>query len=300
MKPFDIQVNGYCGADFCSGDLTIQQCRRACEELASDGVDGILATVITDTIDALCGKLSKLVAFREADPVIARMIAGFHIEGPFLNLNCIGAHPPECVRAANVDDMQRLLDAAQGHTRLVTLAPENDQGLATTRFLSAQGITVSAGHCDPTLEELREAIDAGLSMVTHLGNGCAMNLPRHDNIIQRALSLSDRLWVCYIPDGVHVPFFALKNYLAVSGVDRSIMVTDTIVAAKMGPGVFQLSGGTVEVDERGVARRPGARMLAGSTVTMPQIRENLANHLGLSTEAIGRLIDRNPRQAVGL
>jgi len=300
MKPFDIQVNGYCGADFCSGKLTIQQCHRACEELASDGVDGILATVITDTVDALCGKLSKLAAFREADPVIARMIAGFHIEGPFLNLNCVGAHPPECVRPANVDDMQRLLDAAQGHTRLVTLAPENDPGLATTRFLASQGIAVSAGHCDPTLDELREAIDAGLSMVTHLGNGCAMNLPRHDNIIQRALSLSDRLWVCYIPDGVHIPFFALKNYLAVSGVERSIMVTDTIVAAKMGPGVFELSGGTVEVDEHGVARRPGARMLAGSTVTMPQIRENLANHLGLSTEAIVRLIDRNPRQAVGL
>ena len=300
MKPFDIQVNGYCGADFCSAKLTIQQCHRACEELASDGVDGILATVITDTIDALCGKLSKLAAFREADPVIARMIAGFHIEGPFLNLNCVGAHPPECVQPANVDDMQRLLDAAQGHTRLVTLAPENDPGLATTRFLASQGIAVSAGHCDPTLDELREAIDAGLSMVTHLGNGCAMNLPRHDNIIQRALSLSDRLWVCYIPDGVHIPFFALKNYLAISGVERSIMVTDTIVAAKMGPGVFELSGGTVEVDEHGVARRPGARMLAGSTVTMPQIRENLANHLGLSTEAIGRLIDRNPRQAVGL
>lgn len=302
MRPFDIQVNGYVGADFCSTGMTIDQCRHACEELAADGVDGILATVITDTVEALCGKLSRMVAYREADPAIARMIAGFHIEGPFLNAapGYIGAHPPDCVKPATVDDAKRLLDACGGLARLVTLAPENDPGLATTAYLAAQGVTVSAGHCDPSLDQLSAAIDAGLSMVTHLGNGCPVTLPRHENFIQRALSLSDRLWICYIPDGAHVPFFALKNYLAISGVDRSIMVTDAIAAAKLGPGVYELSGAPVEIDAQGVARRPGSPNLAGSTVTMPQVRENLSRHLGLSDEAIARLIDRNPRAAVGM
>lgn len=302
MRPFDIQVNGYIGADFCSPDLPLEKCRQACDELAADGVDSILATVITDTVEALCTKLSRLAAFREADPVIARMIAGFHIEGPFLNAasGYIGAHPPDCVCPANVDDAKRLLDATRGLTRLVTLAPENDPGLATTAYLASQGITVSAGHCDPTLDQLRAAIDAGLSMVTHLGNGCPVTLPRHDNFIQRALSLSDRLWICYIPDGAHVPFFALKNYLAVSGIERSIMVTDAISAAKLGPGVYDLSGAPVEIDAHGVARRPGSPNLAGSTVTMPQVRENLARHLGLAEADIARLVDENPRRAVGL
>lgn len=302
MRPFDIQVNGYVGADFCSTGMTIDQCRHACEELAADGVDGILATVITDTVEALCGKLSRMVTYREEDPAIARMIAGFHIEGPFLNAapGYIGAHPPDCVKPATVDDAKRLLDACGGLARLVTLAPENDPGLATTAYLAAQGITVSAGHCDPSLDQLSAAIDAGLSMVTHLGNGCPVTLPRHENFIQRALSLSDRLWICYIPDGAHVPFFALKNYLAISGVDRSIMVTDAIAAAKLGPGVYELSGAPVEIDAQGVARRPGSPNLAGSTVTMPQVRENLSRHLGLSDEAIARLIDRNPRAAVGM
>ncbi|MCB1232793.1 MAG: N-acetylglucosamine-6-phosphate deacetylase [Verrucomicrobiae bacterium] len=302
MLPIDLQVNGYAGADFCSHDLTLEQCQHACAELAGDGVGGILATVITDTIEGLSRKLEKLVAFREADPIIREVILGFHIEGPFLNAapGYIGAHPPECVKPANVDDAKRLLEAAHGLTRIVTLAPENDPGFATTDFLVGEGITVSAGHCDPSFDQLRGAIDAGLSMVTHLGNGCPVELPRHDNFIQRALSLSDRLWIGYIPDGAHVPFFALKNYLAISGIERAFMVTDAISAAKLGPGRYELSGAPVEIDENGVARRPGSPNLAGSTITLPGIRRHLAESLGFDETEIETVLSRNPRTAIGL
>ena len=299
---FDIQVNGYAGADFCSRSLTLEQCRRACEELAADGVGGILATVITDSIEGICDKLTRLVAYRDRDPMIARMIAGFHVEGPFLSRKpgCPGAHDPAKIMPANVDDATRIVAAGGGLVRLVTLAPECDAGLATTSFLARQGITVSAGHCDPSLDELEAAIDAGLSMVTHLGNGCALDLPRHDNFIQRSLFLHERLWICYIPDGVHIPFFALANYLAISGIDRTVMVTDAIVAAKLPPGRYGYGEGEVEVDVAGVARRPGAGNLAGSTISMGQVRENLRQHLGLDDAAIEMLVAVNPRRAVGL
>ena len=299
---FDIQVNGYCGADFCSRNLTLEQCRRACDELAADGVDGILATVITDTIEGIGHKLARLVAFRDQDPAIARMIAGFHVEGPFLSRKpgCPGAHDPAKIVPADVDDAKRIIAAGAGLVRLVTLAPECDTGLATTSYLARHGVTVSAGHCDPSLAELRAAIDAGLTMVTHLGNGCALDLPRHDNFIQRALFLHERLWICYIPDGVHVPFFALANYLAVSGLDRTVMVTDAIVAAKLPPGRYASGEGEVEVDAAAVARRPGMKNLAGSTISMRQLRDNLHRHLGLDDAAIERLTATNPRRAVGL
>jgi len=302
MKPFDLQVNGYRGADFCSADLTPERCRAACRALAADGVDGILATVITDSIDALCSKLRRLVALRVEDPEIRRMIAGFHVEGPFISAapGFVGAHPPEHVRPADVDSMRRLLDAGSGLVRLVTLAPEHDPGLATTAFLARRGITVSAGHCDPSRDCLERAIDAGLSMVTHLGNGCPTTLPRHDNVIQRMLAVRDRLWICFIPDGAHVPFFALRNYLDLCGVDRAVMVTDCIAASGLGPGLHTFSGMTVEVDAAGVARRPGAANLAGSTVTMPQVRDNLARHLGLAPADVARLVDANPRAAIGM
>jgi N-acetylglucosamine-6-phosphate deacetylase len=137
-------------------------------------------------------------------------------------------------------------------------------------------------------------------MVTHLGNGCALDLPRHDNFIQRALFLHDRLWICYIPDGIHVPWFALSNYLAVSGLDRSIMVTDAIVVAKLPAGRYAYGEGEVDVDAAGVARRPGIGNLAGSTISMNRVRENLARHLCLDASSIDRLVSTNPRAAVGL
>lgn len=302
MPYFDLQINGYAGVDFCSLDLTAEAMRNACDALAADGIEGILATVITDSVESLCAKLSGMVRIREEDEVVRNMVRGFHVEGPFLNPEpgFIGAHPASCVVPANRDDASRLLDAGAGLVRLVTLAPENDAGAATTRFLVEQGVTVSAGHCDPDLPTLERAIDAGLSMVTHLGNGCPVVLPRHDNFIQRVLSLSDRLWTCFIPDGAHVPFFALGNYLKVTGMERTIFTSDAIMAAGLGPGVYDLSGEPVEVDAEGVARRPGSPNLAGSTIRGHGVAANLRERLGLSEEEVGRVYRTNPMRALGL
>jgi len=302
VKPFDLQVNGYAGTDFCSSSLTGEQLHNACRALADDGVDGILATLITDGIESLASKLAEIIRLREQDELARRVIVGFHVEGPFLNPSpgFIGAHEPLCVRPANLDDARRLLDAGAGLVKLFTLAPEQDAGSAVTGFLAEQGVVVSAGHCDPTLDQLKAAIDNGLSMVTHFGNGCPVELPRHDNVLQRYLSLREHLWFCFIPDGAHVDFIALKNYLDFVGVDRSIMTTDAISAAKMGPGLHEISGISVEVDEAGVARRPGSPNLAGSTITMPGIRRNLSESLGLGECEITSLVDLNPRTALAL
>lgn len=300
--PFDIQVNGYVGTDFCSKDLTLEDCRRACAALREDGVGGILATIITDHVESLESKLRKLVRFREEDSLVKEMFAGFHVEGPFISpeVGYVGAHPADCVCPANVDDTKRLLEAGNGLIRLITLAPEFDDGHKTTAFLAGQGVTVSAGHCNTSMDTLKAAIDAGLSMVTHVGNGCPVTLPRHDNFVQRVLSLSDDLWMCFIPDGAHVEFFALKNYLKMAGADRTIMVTDAITAAGLGPGTYELSGAPVEIDEKGVARRPGSPNLAGSTIRMPKLLDNLSAELGMSDTEIALVTGSNPREAIGL
>ena len=302
MKAFDIQVNGYAGTDFCSPSLTAEQLHSACVALEADGVDTILATVITDSLDKLRLKVANLVHLREQDPLAQKMISGIHVEGPFLNPapGYIGAHEPQHVKLANVDDAKRLLEAGNGWVRLLTLAPEMDPYFETTRYLKNEGVVVSAGHCNPSLEQLRGAIDHGLSMVTHIGNGCPVELPRHDNVIQRFLHFREQLWTCFIPDGHHINFYTLKNYLDLVGVERAIMVTDAITAARLGPGLHQLSGFEVEVDEDGVARRPGSANLAGSTLTMARLRRNLKEQLGLSDDEIRTLIDHNPRTALGM
>jgi N-acetylglucosamine-6-phosphate deacetylase len=299
----DLQVNGYAGVDFNTDDLSPDDLHGACERLRADGVAAVLATVITADLDRMVARLGRLAKLREADPLVAEVIAGFHIEGPFINPQAgyVGAHPPKQVRPANLDDMQRLLDATQGLTRMVTLAPEHDADFKVTRFLAKQKVIISAGHCDSSLDMLRGAIDAGVTMFTHLGNGCPTVLPRHDNIIGRVLSLADKLWICFIADGAHIPFFVLANYLRIVGLDRTICVTDAINAAGMGPGRYQIGDVTSIVGEDLVPRAAdGSGQLAGSSVTMPRTAQNLQQHLGLSAAEIESVLVKNPRRALAL
>jgi N-acetylglucosamine-6-phosphate deacetylase len=304
MSPgyFDLQVNGYAGVDFNKDDLTPDELHRACRRLRDDGVGGILATVITEDVSRMAVRLANLARHRERDPLAREMIPGFHIEGPFLNETpgYRGAHPVDAIHPADPDEMKRLLDAAGGSARLVTLAPERDPGLRVTRLLSDAGVVVSAGHCDPTRDQLDAAIDAGLRMFTHLGNGCPMQVHRHDNVIQRVLSLADRLWVCFIADGAHVPFFALRNYLKVAGPERTIVVSDAVAPAGLGPGRYTFGRWDLLIGDDLVARAPDGSHLIGSAVTMARQAENLRDRIGLTAGQVALLTRDNPRRAIGL
>lgn len=302
MGCFDLQVNGYAGVDFNGDDWTLEELERACERLRHDGVDAILATIITDTLEQMEQRLARLVRARHESSIVAERIAGFHLEGPFLleTPGYIGAHPAHAARWADREAMERLLVAADGLTRIVTLAPERDRGLRVTRYLADHAIIVSAGHCNPSRDELQAAIDAGLSMVTHLGNGCPLQLPRHDNIIQRVLHFSKHLAIGFIGDGVHVPFFALGNYLRAAGCERAFIVTDAIAAAGQGPGEYQLGGQTVVVDEQLATWSADRTHLMGSASTMPRLIDNLRRELGFSAAEIAQLVEHNPRRAIGV
>ena len=176
MKPLDLQVNGYAGTDFNGDSLTAEGLHHACVSLLEDGCDQILATFITDEIPILERRISTLVKLREADSLARQVIAGIHIEGPFTNpeKGYVGAHPVHAVKPANLEDTKRLLDAAGGLTKIVTLAPEKDERFHVTEFLASNGVTVSAGHTDASLDQLNRACDAGLKMFTHVGNACPM------------------------------------------------------------------------------------------------------------------------------
>ena len=296
---FDLQVNGYAGVDFNGDDLSADSLHAACVALQRDGVAGTLATVITEHVPNMCDRLRRLATLRAKDELARQIIAGFHVEGPFINETpgYRGAHPPDAIRPADVDAAKRLVDAGDALVKLVTLAPERDCGHRVTAWLASQSVAVAAGHCDPSLDELKASLDAGLILFTHLGNGCPMLLPRHDNIIQRALSLADRLTCCFIADGVHVPTFALRNYLNIAGIDRCCVVTDAMSAAGLGPGRYRLSRWEVVVGDDLAARAPDGSHLVGSAMTMPQNRANLLS-MGLSDRDCDALLIHNPRRAL--
>src|SRR3954470_14581269 len=298
----DLQVNGYADVDFNADELSAERVAAVCKKLRDDGVAGILAAVITADLDPMCRRLANICRVRDSEPAIAAVIWGIHIEGPFLNEQpgYIGAHPKQFARPADLESMKRLVDAAGGLTRIVTLAPERDTNAAVTKLLANQGIRVSAGHCNPTFNELRASIDAGLSLSPPLGNACPAPPPRHDNIIQRTLALSDRLHIGFIADGVHVPFFALSNYLKHCGLDRAFIVTDAICGAGLGPGEYTIGEQRVVIDENLATWSADRSHLMGSAGTMPRTAENLRNSLGLTSDQIRMVLVENPRAILGV
>jgi N-acetylglucosamine-6-phosphate deacetylase len=296
---FDLQVNGYAGIDFNADDLDPARIATACERLEQDGVAAILATVITAEIDQMCRRIGVIARAVQESPAVARVIRGIHVEGPFISdkPGYVGTHPRRSVTSASVPVVDRLIDAGQGFVKLVTLAPEQDAGFTTTQWLTDHGIIASAGHCDPTIDQLRGAIDHGLSMFTHLGNGCPLLMYRHDNVIQRVLSLSSSIWVCFIADGVHVPFAALRNYLKLVGSARAIVVSDAISAAGGGPGRYSLGSMEVIVDDNLATWSSDGEHLMGSACPLHTAYQNLVTKVGVSPDDARRMTVSNPRRA---
>ncbi|HSY03369.1 MAG TPA: hypothetical protein VK819_14500 [Acidobacteriaceae bacterium] len=301
MAYFDLQINGYAGVDFNDDVLDHASLAMVCQRLESQGVEGILATVVTDSIDRMEERIARLASLVEEHDEFQRMIKGIHVEGPFINPHSgyRGAHPQDAIIPADTSLMERLLAAGRGLVRLVTLAPEGDSGLRVTRMLADRKIIVSAGHTDASLDQLCAAIDNGLTMFTHVGNGCPASMPRHDNIIQRVLSLHGKLWLCFIADGAHIPFFVLKNYFDLVGLEKTIVVTDGIAAADLGPGRYKFGRWDMNIGDDLVARSPDKSHFLGSTVTMPRTFQNLTESLGMPAADALTLIESNPQKALG-
>jgi len=261
----------------------------------------MLATIITDRLDRMTARIDRLAELHAEDELVRDAMVGIHIEGPFISPlpGFVGTHPHEHVLPASVDVAKRLVHAGRGLVRLVTLAPEHDAGHATTQWLAKQSILVSAGHCDPSLAVLNDAIDVGLSCFTHLGNGCPLMLHRHDNVIQRVLAADRLRWVMVIADGVHLPPMLLRTIIRQVGIDRTIAVTDATAAAGMGPGRYVLAGQEVLVGEEGAAWAPDRSHLVGSTATMADIRRVLSSAVGLTAADVDQLTVQNPLRAIG-
>lgn len=278
---FDLQVNGFAGVDFQDEALTGERLRHAVDALRAHQTHRILLTLISDEIEALYRKFRRIERLREEDPIIAETVCGYHLEGPFLSPEdgYVGAHCRDVQQAPDLAAFQRMQDAAGGHIRLLTLAPEWEGSAEFIAQVTRVGVVVSLGHTNASEQQIDNAIRSGATLCTHLGNGVPQVLPRHDNVIQRLLA-RDELTACFIPDGVHIPPFVLRNYFRFKPAGRVILTTDATAAAGAPPGRYKL--GALEVESRdGVVRHPGAPNLAGSCLTPDRGVANAAEWLGI-------------------
>lgn len=259
----DLQVNGFAGVDYNNANLGSEDLSRSLEAMRRTGVTLCLPTVITSSTDHFAKCAARL---RQVDDP---MIAGLHIEGPYISPvdGPRGAHPLAHVADASVEDFKRRQDAAQGRIKLVTLAPEVPGAMKLIEHLVAQQIVVAIGHSDADESSIHDAVTAGATMSTHLGNGCHGTMDRHHNILWPQLA-EDRLYAGLIVDGHHLPRPVVQAMVKAKGIERSVLVTDAVAAAGASPGIYQLGEFEVELNEAGRVNQVGASNLAGSALTL--------------------------------
>jgi N-acetylglucosamine-6-phosphate deacetylase len=292
---FDLQVNGFGGVDFNSPLTTPEDVYRAIEILRRTGVTRFLPTLGTSSFESFA-QCAKTLA-RTPHPAIV----GFHMEGPYISPEDgpRGAHPRQHVLAASIDDFSRRQEAAAGQIKLVTLAPEAPGAIELIEHLAGLGIRAAIGHTAGSPKQIGDAVKAGATLSTHLGNGCANHLPRHPNVIWEQLAADD-LFASFIADGHHLPPATLKAMVRAKTPQRAFLVTDAVAVAGCVPGTYELSGGRVVLSEDGRVCQPGAPWLAGSAVSLDRAVANAVKFTGLPLEQILPMSSTQPAKYLGL
>jgi N-acetylglucosamine-6-phosphate deacetylase len=262
----DIQINGFAGIDFNRPLADREAWGKACSELLQHGCSHFLATLITNKPDETDNLLSGMV---EADRCHHLNCIGFHLEGPFLNPDpgYRGAHNPGWMRPLTPSILERWQLRSDNAVKLITLAPEAalEEALSFIRSASRSGVRISIGHSGAMGATLDQAIEAGATGWTHLGNAALTPSHKFENVIFHALARKG-LMASVIPDGHHIPAHALGVICRSLG-ERLILTTDAMSGAGAPPGRHTVCHLEIEVGNDGIARMPDSGRLAGSTLT---------------------------------
>jgi N-acetylglucosamine-6-phosphate deacetylase len=284
----DLQVNGFLGVDFNDPKCSLEQIARSIRGLFATGVTRFYPTVITGSPAGMLGALRNLRCAKETLREGAA-IDGFHVEGPHISPDDgpRGAHPLRWVRPPDLDEFHRWQEATGNQVRIVTLAPDWPQSLRYIEAITADGVVASIGHTNATTQQLADAVSAGASLSTHLGNGAHAVMRRHPNYLWEQLA-EDRLMADFIVDGIHLPPSFLRVALRAKTVARSVLITDAAAPAGCPPGRYQLGEQAVELTADNRVMLVGQERLAGSALRMDRGVENLMRIAGLSlADAVG-------------
>ena len=264
---FDNQVNGFAGVSFAFGesDLTAEGIEKATSELWKFGVTTYLPTLTTNSREVL-EKNFSLLAKAVDDPQLLGSIPGFHLEGPYINPadGFRGAHPKQFVRLPDWNEFMEMYNASGKHILQVTLAPEMEGAQDFIKKCREMGIIVAVGHHNANKTQLDLAVENGARIATHLGNGCANMINRHNNPLWPQLS-NDNLMISIICDGFHLLPEEIRVFYKTKGVDKTIITSDVTSYAALPPGIYKTqTGETIELTKEGKLFYPEQQVLYGS------------------------------------
>ena len=302
---FDIHVHGAAGHDAMEGSA--EALGHIGNFLATKGVAHFLATTVTAPIDrtlrALEGIADAIDAAERNPGTPGAHPVGIHLEGPFISHAKRGVHPPPDIQPPSIPLFERMRQAARGHIRLMTIAPEIPGALDLIAYATEVGTKVSLGHSDATAAETHPAIAAGAASATHTFNAMRRLDHREPGICGVVLD-TDALYAELICDGIHVAPEFVRLWLRAKGEDRAILVTDGISATGMPDGNYMLGELEVTVaNGRCLSTRDlanGIETLAGSVLTMDRAVANLQRFTGAPLATAVHLASRNPARMLGL
>ena len=273
--------------------------------LATKGVGRYLATTVTAPIDQTLRSLEGIANAIESPAQPSQAIPiGIHLEGPFISHAKRGVHPPADIQPPNTSLFDRFQQAARGHIRLITIAPETcgapgeEAAIDLIAHCTALGIRVSLGHSNATAPETLAAIAAGAASATHTFNAMRPLDHRAPGILGTVLD-NDALFAELICDGIHVAPELIRLWLKAKGQDKAILVTDSISATGMPDGTYALGNLTVQVANN-TCLLQGTNTLAGSVLTMDRAVANLQRFTGATLATAIRLASHNPATLLGL
>ncbi|MFF0186890.1 N-acetylglucosamine-6-phosphate deacetylase [Streptomyces sp. NPDC005244] len=287
----DIHNHGGGGASFTSG--TVEDVLKGIHTHRLHGTTTVVASTVTGDMHGLAQRAGLLSELAEQGD-----LAGIHFEGPFISPCRKGAHSEELLRDPDPADVRKLIDAARGHAKMVTLATELPGGLDSVRLLAEHGVIAAIGHTDATYEQTQAAIDAGATVATHLFNAMPPLGHRAPGPIA-ALLEDERVTVELINDGTHLHHASLELAFHHAGAGRVAFITDAMDAAGFGDGRYMLGPLEVEVAD-GVARLMEGGSIAGSTLTLDRAFQRAVTVDRLPVDDVVEAISANPARLLGL
>jgi N-acetylglucosamine-6-phosphate deacetylase len=275
--------------------------------LAAHGVSSYFPTTVTAPIDATLSALARLADAIEAaernpqagDPQKGGLRArplGIHLEGPFISHQRRGVHPPENLLVPSLAAFDRFWQAARGHIRVLTIAPELPGALEVIAAAAARGVCVSLGHSDADLNAARAGFAAGARHATHTFNAMRPLEHRDPGILGEVLTDS-RLTADIIADGIHLDPVIVQLFLKAKGADAAVLITDATAATGMPDGRYRLGSLDVEVKD---GRCMSGGRLAGSVLVMDRAVRNVMQFAQWDLQQAVRLATLNPARVTGM
>jgi len=296
----DNQVNGYLSYSFKREGLTIEKVREIVHRFRENGITTFLPTLTTASREILTKNFAILNEALQ-DPDISLSIPGFHLEGPYISpvKGYRGAHNEKYIRLPDWDEFMEWYEASGQNIIEVTVAPEVDGVFEFICNLRQMGIVVALGHHNGSAEQIKQAIDAGASISTHLGNGCANEIHRHHNPLWPQLA-DDRLMASLIVDGFHLTREEVQVFYKVKGPDKTVLISDLSSLAGMPAGEYERFGRTVVVHPNGMIALPEQNVLAAASFLITKGIENVMRFTQCSLADAIHMATRNPALLLGL